>query len=275
MRKSYMLSIFFLTPTLLFSLLVYTQLFKAPGALATSKHLELWGDGTLRRIRTPILMYHYVSELPSDADSMRQSLTVSPEAFKNHLHYLATNNHATISVRSLHLALDYGLSLPENAVILTFDDGYEDHYVTVYPLLLSYEMIGTFFVITGFADQNAHNHLTWEQIVEMAHANMEIQAHTKTHPDLRARSVDFLVYEILGCIQSIGFHTGSPATYLAYPAGRYDDHVLDILPSIPVERAFTTQAGALHTTDNLYEMQRIRIHQNTSISGLESLLKSG
>src|SRR5512145_2670236 len=41
-------------------------------------------DGTLRRIRVPILMYHYVSNLPADADQYRVDLTIIPELFRAH-----------------------------------------------------------------------------------------------------------------------------------------------------------------------------------------------
>jgi len=272
-RKTITLVRFILPSTILLFLLISINFFVSSTAYAASEPPELWGDGTLRRMRVPILMYHYVSDLPVDADPIRQGLTISPERFEQHLRYLQASNYYTISIRNLHLALDYGKSLPINSVVLTFDDGYQDHYRNVYPLLQSYGMTGTFFVITGFADKNAQNHLTWNEIVEMALANMEIQAHTKTHPDLRVRSTDFLVYQILGSLQSIDFHTGIPATYLAYPAGRYDDNVLNVLQSMPVERAFTTQAGIVHTTDNRYEMYRLRIQPNMSISGLESLLR--
>ena len=36
--------------------------------------------------------------------------------------------------------------LPENAAHLTFDDGFVDHYATVYPILRRRGLSGTFFV---------------------------------------------------------------------------------------------------------------------------------
>lgn len=44
------------------------------------------------------------------------------------------------------LAFDGVLTLPDNAVLLTFDDGYIDYWTNVFPLLSKYGIQGTFFV---------------------------------------------------------------------------------------------------------------------------------
>jgi hypothetical protein len=42
-------------------------------------------DGTLRRVHVPILMYHYVSPLPANADAIRRDLDVTPENFRSQM----------------------------------------------------------------------------------------------------------------------------------------------------------------------------------------------
>ena len=39
-----------------------------------------------------------------------------------------------------------GIALPENALLLTFDDGYIDHYTVVFPILQENKMQGSFFI---------------------------------------------------------------------------------------------------------------------------------
>jgi peptidoglycan/xylan/chitin deacetylase (PgdA/CDA1 family) len=106
-------------------------------------------DGTIRRIRVPILMYHYVSPLPPDADDIRAGLTVSPETFRSHIEFLKSEGYETISLYEMNTALEYGLELPEKPIVLTFDDSYTDHYQYVFPVLKEFGYTGTFFVITG------------------------------------------------------------------------------------------------------------------------------
>jgi peptidoglycan/xylan/chitin deacetylase (PgdA/CDA1 family) len=231
-------------------------------------------DGTLRRLRVPILMYHYVSQLPPDADDYRINLTISPALFRAHLRYLRDQGYSTISLYELNASLLAGIPLPMKPIILTFDDGYIDHYVTVFPLLEVYDFIGTFFIITGRADVHDPTYMTWSQIQEMADAGMSMESHTKTHLDLRARDHDFLVYELLGSIQSLTAHNHRKTHMFAYPAGRYDEMTLNVLAELPVWRAVTTQTGSYHTSDNLYELPRLRITGDTGISGLAYLLNS-
>jgi len=232
------------------------------------------GDGTWRRIHVPILMYHYVSPLPADADAFRIDLTVEPPIFRAHMQYLADSGYTTISLYELHDALNHGRSLPPNPIVLTFDDGYTDHYDFVFPTLLEFGFSGTFFIITGRADSGNPNHLNWVQIMEMAQAGMRMEGHTRTHLDLRARDRDFLVFEIVGSLESLYAHTGQEARMFSYPAGRYDDDTLRIMNSSRVLRAVTTQIGAYHTTDNAMELRRLRVHGNLSVAGLDQLLRS-
>lgn len=220
-------------------------------------------------------MYHYVSELPFDADAIRIDLTVSPDLFRDHMQYLREQGYTTISLYQLDNALLYGEALPSKPIILTFDDGYKDHYVTVFPLLQELGFTGTFFIITGRPDEADPNYLTWAQIRQMSQAGMSMEAHSKTHQDLRERDYDFLVYELLGSIQSIEAYTGQEPHMFAYPVGFYDETTLQVLAQLPVWRAVTTQPGDLHTSDNRLELARVRIHGNTSVNGLATLLRPG
>lgn len=236
---------------------------------------EIEGDGTLRRLRVPILMYHYVSPLPPDADDIRIGLTLDPVIFRQHLAYLADNGYNTVSLYEIDDALENGTPLPENPVVLTFDDGYIDHYVYVFPMLQEYGLTGTFFIISQFADDSARGFMSWTQIQEMAAAGMSMQAHTRTHSDLRERDFDFLVYEIVGSMESVAAHSSRDAAIFSYPVGRYDENTLNVIATTGVERAVTTQLGAWHTTDNRFEVSRMRVTEDTEVSGLIHLLNYG
>lgn len=239
---------------------------------ATSPDSE--GDGTLRRIRVPILMYHYVSPLPDDADDIRVGLTVDPDMFRAQMERLSAEGYKTISLYDLHDALLWGTSLPPQPVILTFDDGYSDHYTAVFPVLRELGFSATFFIITGRQDAGDPAYMTWSQIEEMAAAGMHMEPHTKTHRELRGRDYDFLIYEILGSRESLEAHSGSAARMFSYPAGRYDDLTLQVADELDIWRAVTTQTGTLHTTDNRLEVPRLRVNPDTGVNGLLHLMRN-
>lgn len=230
-------------------------------------------DGTLRRIHAPILMYHYVSPLPPDWDAVRKDLTVLPDLFRAHMEYLFYEGYTPISLYDLNDALLNGRPLPAKPVVLTFDDGYEDHYATVFPMLRQFKFTATFFVITGAADANRPGYLTWDQIREMSDAGMDMEAHTKNHVELDGLTYDELVYEMLGSLESLAHYTGHASHMFSFPVGRYDDLTLQVAAQMPIWRAVTTENGALHTTDNRFELSRTRISFDTSVDALAAILR--
>ncbi len=103
----------------------------------------------LRRIRLGvlpgprILLYHRVTELPSDP----QQLAVSPRHFAEQLAVLRQFAYP-MSLSAMMQALREG-HLPRRAVAVTFDDGYADNLLFAKPLLEEYAMPATIFVVSG------------------------------------------------------------------------------------------------------------------------------
>jgi peptidoglycan/xylan/chitin deacetylase (PgdA/CDA1 family) len=230
-------------------------------------------DKTVRRIRVPILMYHYVSNLPPDADATRVNLTVAPAMFRSQMQYLKDNGYHTISLYQLYDALMKGAPLPKKPIVLTFDDGYIDMYSNVFPMLKEFGFTGTFFIITAPVDENNTAYVTWGELRQMAGAGMSIEAHTKHHQDLRNRKEDYLTDEIQGSVDEIAAHIGQVPRMLAYPSGRYDTETLRVTRKLPVWMAVTTRRGALQVSNRLLELPRVRISGDTGMPGFESLLR--
>lgn len=231
-------------------------------------------DDTIRRIRVPILMYHYVSPLPPNADSIREGLTLSPQLFEEHISYLSSEGYTSISLYEIDEALKYGTPLPSKPIILTFDDSYIDHYNYVFPILKQYGFTGTFFVITQFVDDENPNHMTWEQVKEMSDADMSMESHTKSHNTLVDRDYDFLVWEIVGSIESLESHTGERPSIFSYPVGKYDENTLNMIQSTSITRAVTTEYGTYHTLHDAILSPRLRITSNMGVAGLRNLLNN-
>ena len=92
-----------------------------------------------------VVMYHYVRELAESRYPGIKGLNLS--AFRQQLEFFKQNYHV-ISCQRVFQALETGDGLPEKSMILTFDDGYIDHYTNVFPLLKRYDMTG-FFSMPG------------------------------------------------------------------------------------------------------------------------------
>lgn len=89
-----------------------------------------------------IIMYHYVR--PIRRSRYPGIAGLEAEAFRQQIAYIQRHFHV-ISGFDLERAILDGSDLPENAALLTFDDGYLDHFTTVLPVLHAAGITGSFF----------------------------------------------------------------------------------------------------------------------------------
>lgn len=66
-------------------------------------------------------------------------------------------------------------SLPDNSILLTFDDGYLDNWVYVYPILKKYRFKGTIFVNPEFVDTRPDLRLNTEDVAESRCRDIDLQ----------------------------------------------------------------------------------------------------
>ncbi len=105
------------------------------GALCGSGALAAWLRVRPGRRHPWILCYHHVE----------------PTAFEDQLRHLTRRYHV-ISLDACCAGLAGEAELPPNAAVLTFDDGYEQVYTELYPLLARYQAPATVFVPTTPVD---------------------------------------------------------------------------------------------------------------------------
>jgi len=244
-----------------------------PTATPTATPLPTPYGSFSQTLRVPILMYHYISVPPEGADKYRLDLSVSPDEFQRQMTYLHENGYTTIDLYDLSRAIANRQELPPKPVILTLDDGYRDNYENAFPVLEEYGQIATFFIVTDFVDQGRPEYMTWDMLEEMARAGMNIEPHSKTHPDLRGQDRDYVIYQVLGSRETIEAHLGFKPRYFAYPSGRYDDQVLDIMEELDYWGGVTTSSGSWHSFVDRYEWRRLRIRNVTNLAEFIDLLE--
>lgn len=93
-----------------------------------------------------ILLYHRIGITAPDP----WALNVAPENFQHHLRFLRRHLRP-VAMQELLVAAAEGASL-DDAVAVTFDDGYADNLQAALPLLERYEIPATFFIPTGAID---------------------------------------------------------------------------------------------------------------------------
>jgi peptidoglycan/xylan/chitin deacetylase (PgdA/CDA1 family) len=92
-----------------------------------------------------IVMYHYIRDLVRTRHPEIKGLTV--EEFRGQLDFLQRHYCFVTQAEVLALLDDPNAELPPNAALLTFDDGYLDHYLNAFPLLHDRGIQGWFFPV--------------------------------------------------------------------------------------------------------------------------------
>jgi len=128
---------------------------------------------------------------------------------------------------------------PEPYVAFTFDDGFEEQYTGIAPVLEEFGINAAFFIIPGFVDgdQAYRDNLyrttftrdrfltspkppmTWEQIADLQKRGHIIGSHGMNHSGLLSAGTGILKEEIIKSKEVIESKTGAPCEYFAYPFG--------------------------------------------------------
>ena len=94
-----------------------------------------------------IVMYHYVRDLKNSRYPNIKGLDI--KKFKKQIKFFKENyNFVRIEDLIEYYKNPKEKELPEKAILLTFDDGYKDHYTYVLPVLLENKIQGSFYIPT-------------------------------------------------------------------------------------------------------------------------------
>lgn len=106
----------------------------------------------LRRRSAVVLMYHGFTDRPSDGLVNYQGNRLQQSTFRRQLAFLKDNSNV-VSLRAVAASLSGGPALPDYAVAISIDDGYESVYTLGFPALREAKAPATLFVATQFVDE--------------------------------------------------------------------------------------------------------------------------
>lgn len=123
--------------------------------------LRLLSDA-LTRHDLRILAYHRVLEAvePPGFDFDLGLVSASAEAFRQQMLHVR-RNFSPMRFDEVVEHVDQGRALPKGAVLVTFDDGYDDNYRVAFPILRELGMSAMFFVSTGHIDSGKPYAFDW------------------------------------------------------------------------------------------------------------------
>lgn len=222
----------------------------------------------------PILCYHRLGTGVS-------KMVVSPASFEAQMAWLVRNGYRVIRLAELSAFLAGQRPLPQRAVVLTFDDGYESFYRHAYPVLKKYGLPATVFVYTDFL--GGGDALTWPQMQEMlASGLVDVQSHSKSHRNLVERlpgETEERYRANLDAEMRVPRDvlerrlTPLKVRHLAYPFGDADAAVLDSAARHGIELAATVVPGGNPFFAQPLMLRRTMIFGDTSLEAFKSRLQ--
>ena len=186
-----------------------------------------------------VLCYHRVEGAAGG------SLSIAPELFEQHMQRLKEQGIAVISMQDFLAWRRNEKTIPARSALITLDDGYVSAFEAARPILKKFGYPWTYFIYTKYVGTGGKS-ITWEQLGELRDEGVEIGAHTASHANLReahgksAEAYDAWLHdEIIGSKELLERKLGIRCAVFAYPEGRYNAKVLDVVKAAGFEASFT------------------------------------
>ena len=144
----------------------------------------------------PVLTFHSVGM--NEPGWIWQQLSEKADVFEKLLQKLRSYGYQTITLSQLYAHMSGKRPCKPKSIVLMFDDGYLDNWVTVYPLLKKYGMCGTVYVNPDFVDPGTETRPTlndfpdsdvsqtgfmnWAELKQLDESGvLDVQSHSLTH----------------------------------------------------------------------------------------------
>ncbi len=177
-----------------------------------------------------VLMYHKVHV------NRRDYLTVDVHQLKEQLVYLQ-KHYQIIRLSELIAHIKHGQELPENALLITFDDGFSNNYELAYPVFKAMQIPFAIFLVADFIgkkhlyDGDYQEFLSAQQLTEMQEL-VEYGLHSYSHQDLMNLPENLWNTEIRKCISFLESLPIPVQKAWAYTYGSYPRHNNELIEKL-------------------------------------------
>lgn len=223
----------------------------------------------VRNNKLYILMYHDFVE--GDGTGCN-NWTLPVSRFREDLQWLSDHGYTAV----LPSQLAAGEPLPERAVMITFDDGYESNYTLAFPALREYNAGAVISLIVNHMDRQDPGWLTWDMCREMSKTGLvEFGSHTyefhagegikRQKGESREEYEARIFPDIEKSVSLIQSELGGDVLFFAYPHGTTDKWAAAFLKE-HFSVSVTTRHGPADISKGLYDMPRHNISMAADVS---------
>src|SRR5918999_5100921 len=240
---------------------VYRTIGETAAAVGTNRN----GERSLR-----VLMNHKFNDVPGNR------LTVPVSLFDEQMDQLRELGYTVVDLEAVLAHYVDGKPLPEQAVLITFDDGYHDNLDNAACVLQKYGCPAVLFVPIGYLDDRHplphEEHLAaqgilnrtvrWEELSELEQAGVRIESHGISHKPLADLEVDEAAREIALSKLRLEERLGRSVRAFSYVKGseaHYKPVHLSLVRQAGYDVAFTAVSGANSPATDPLQLRRYNI----------------
>jgi peptidoglycan/xylan/chitin deacetylase (PgdA/CDA1 family) len=214
----------------------------------------------------PILEYHVLGHPPEGAPY--PELYVGRTDFEKQMDYLEEHGYEAVTLEQVEEAWYGKGTLPPKPIVLSFDDGYRPQFTFALPTLKKHGWAGVLNLKAEGSDLYESN------VKAMIAAGWELAAHTIHHLDLTELGPEELEEEVAGSRKLLQKEYGVPVNNFCYPAGQFDETVVEAVEAAGYTGA-TTEISGFAEKDAPFELARLEILRESHVAGLAEDLKNG
>ncbi len=196
----------------------------------------------------PILVFH---DVLAEGEVSPAAVWRSRDIFARDLVNISEAGHTTVTFNDLiAYARLAQWTLPENPIVITFDDGWSGQVRHALPLLIEHGLVATFFINSSTVGTNPH-YVSWNDVRALQDAGMEIGGHGATHRELADDLSEAVLHkELVMDKERIEAELGAEIRTFSYPYNTHPESVISLLKAIGYRGART--AGDANAADPLF-----------------------
>jgi len=213
----------------------------------------------------PVLTFHRIADETSPE-------CVRVDRFRRQLEYLGRNRFTPITARRFVACRFDGEKAPERAILLTFDDGYEDNLRNAAPVLGELGFPATLFVISDWIGRTndwdpspgrtSTRMMSLDQLKAWAGLGLEIGSHTSSHRSLGTLDDGEQRREMSESKEKLESLLGIEVATIAYPFGDFSGSTGEIARQAGYRAGFATYKDTRPWRADRYALHRVTVRDS-------------
>ncbi len=216
-----------------------------------------------------ILMYHKIG-VPKPHARIK-GLYVEPKTFEKHIKLLKKLGYSFITYHD-YINHAHNTAYFKKKIMITLDDGYEDNYTNLFPILKKHKVPAHIFMITGAIGKKNFTEGGWDrekveedmltetQIIEMNKSGLVFfGSHCVDHKPITVFTDEERLIQLVESKERLETLLSTPIDMFAFPIGVFNNKALEDVKKSGYSISFTTDEGRNYPETDRYQLKRIGI----------------